>query len=183
MEETLFADLPGRTQERLRALADAVAGVVPRDVRSWRIDVASLPEDPGRLPALAEARAWAGRRPVIYYLDCSAASCDLAGIRAALQTARDSRPGERAYPRVNAPGPCFYVGSSRAIAGRLKDHLGYGPRGTYALHLVHWARPLGLALDLVCAAYAQDTPAEVLQALEDMLWELRRPMFGRRGQK
>jgi hypothetical protein len=62
-------------------------------------------------------------------------------------------------------------------------HLGFSASATYALQLVHWARPLLLELDFVCARYAENTPFEVVQALEDTLWETRKPMFGRQGRK
>jgi hypothetical protein len=78
-------------------------------------------------------------------------------------------------------GTCFYVGSSRSLATRFRDHLGFGAKGTYALQLVHWAPPLSLQLEFVCARYAEDTPPEVIAVLEDTLWEARRPMFGRKG--
>jgi hypothetical protein len=87
----------------------------------------------------------------------------------------------RAYPHLNAQRTCLYVGSSRSLATRLRDHLGFGPKGTYALQLLHWAPPLSLQLEFVCARYAEDTPTEVIAALEDTLWEARRPMFGRKG--
>ena len=88
-----------------------------------------------------------------------------------------------AYPRLNAQATCFYVGSSQSVAKRLKEHLGFGAGKTYALQLVHWARPLSLELDFVCAKYAENTPIEAIQALEDTLWETSKPMFGRQGRK
>ena len=102
-------------------------------------------------------------------------------VERAFVKAKDRKTHKRAYPHLNAPGTCLYVGSSRSLATRFRDHLGFGPKGTYALQLVHWAPQLSLQLEFVCARYAEDTPAEVIAALEDTLWDARRPMFGRKG--
>lgn len=110
-------------------------------------------------------------------------SGDLAAAARAYAAAKDN-DGDRAWARLNDHvGDSFYVGSSQSIAKRVAEHLGYGARQTYALHLRHWARDLGLTLDLVCAQYPDDTPLPVLQALEDALWQARRPMFGRQGRR
>ena len=67
------------------------------------------------------------------------------------------------------------------MPSRFKGHLGYGAKGTFALQLAHWAQELNLELDFVCAEYPQEIPSEVLQALEDTLWNTLK--LGRRGQR
>jgi hypothetical protein len=177
-----FTTLPPQTQTRLTRLSRAVAGVQPDSVRSWPIDVAALPEGGDASSLLREVSEWAGAsRPCLYYLECRSAGIDLARVKSAFRTAKAEK--DRSYPRLNAQATCFYVGSSQSLGSRLKDHLGFGASGTYALQLIHWATPLSLQLDFVCARYATGTPPEVIQALEDTLWDMRRPMFGRRGAK
>ena len=179
-DRSSFSGLPAPTQARLRTLSNDVAGVQPDSVRSWHVDVAVLSKEADVSNMLREVSGWAAAGgPCLYYLECRSAGVDLAAVETAFMMGK--RKQDRAYPRLNAPGMCFYVGSSRSLATRLKEHLGFGAKGTYALQLVHWATGLSLRLDLVCARYAQDTPADVVQALEDTLWAARRPMFGRRG--
>lgn len=182
LSDSVFAALPTQTQSRLTRLSAAVAGVQPDSIRSWQVDIATLSEEGEVSSLVREVSEWAGAGvPCLYYLDCRSAGVDLAEVESAFSTGRAEQ--DRAYPRLNAPGTCFYVGSSRSLATRLKEHLGYGARGTYALQLTHWATALPLQLDFVCARYAKDTSAVVVQALEDTLWEARQPMFGRRGAK
>jgi len=43
--------------------------------------------------------------------------------------------------------------------------------------------PLNLELGFTCAKYPVDVSEEVLQALEDTLWDQLKPMFGRKGRR
>ena len=73
--------------------------------------------------------------------------------------------------------------SSYNLLKRLKEHLGYGAKDTYALQLAHWAREMNLDIEVVCAEYPEGIGQEILQTLEDTLWETLKPMFGRKGQR
>jgi len=178
--DSSFSDLAAQTQAVLARLSAGLEGVRPSAVRSWPVDPAAQVEEVAASSLLREVSEWAGAgRACLYYLECRSADVDLTKVEAAFTKARARKA--RAYPRLNSPGTCLYVGSSRSLSKRLRDHLGYGARSTYALQLAHWATPLALHLDFVCAKYAEDIPREVMQALEDTLWQVRRPMFGRRG--
>lgn len=184
MDEAAFAALPARTQAALADIQTSVEGVVPADLRSWTIDLQALPTEAAASSLIAEVVEWAGpSRTCLYYFELRSQDIDLTEVESAFRKAKARKAEKRAYPRLNAQGNCFYVGSSRSVAVRLKEHLGFGASGTYALQLVHWAAPLSLRLDFVCAKYPEDTPVEVIQTLEDTLWEARRPMFGRRGRR
>ena len=184
MNDFIFSALPALTQTELARVSAAVGGVLPAEVRSWRIDVSALPSEAASSSLIREVSAWAGKcKTCLYYFECRSANTDLARIERTFVQARAHSTNDRAYPRLNAPGTCFYVGSSRSVATRLKEHLGFGAKATYALQLIHWARPLSLELTFVCAKYAESTPYEVVQALEDTLWETKKPMFGRQGRK
>jgi hypothetical protein len=182
LPDPAFSDLAAQTQGVLARLAAGVEGVLPAAVRSWPIDPLGLVEEATASSLLREVSAWAGAGQVcLYYVECRSADVDLTEIAGAFAAAKARKRRARAYPRMNSPGTCLYVGSSRSMGKRLREHLGYGAAGTYALQLAHWATPLSLQLDFVCAKYPEDTPPEVMQALEDTLWQVRRPMFGRRG--
>ena len=184
MNQQLFAELPRRAQESLERISAAVEGVVPTAVASWPIEVSKLPAEANDCPILGEVRAWAGgSERCLYYIDCITPDADLVAVEDAFKHAKKRAKKTRAYPRPNAPSSCLYVGSSQSVAKRLEDHLGYGAPGTYALQLRHWAGPLSLRLEFVCAKYPDATLYSVVQALEDALWEGRTPMFGRQGRK
>lgn len=177
-----FSDLAAQTQAVLARLSAGVEGVRPAAVRSWPIDPLALVDEAAASSLLREVSDWAGAgQPCLYYFECRSADIDLTEIAGAFAAAKARKRRARAYPRRNSPGPCLYVGGSLSMGKRLREHLGYGSAGTYALQLTHWATPLSLQLDFVCARYSKDTPPDVIQALEDMLWQVRQPMFGRRG--
>jgi hypothetical protein len=93
----------------------------------------------------------------------------------ALKAYKDS--SHRACPKLNAPSPVMYVGSSTTgIKKRIEQHLGDGPEKTYALHLKHWFKGKHRITIKVF-----DEPLEVLQIIEDALSYELKPAFGKRG--
>lgn len=83
----------------------------------------------------------------------------------------------RACPKLNHPSPVLYVGSSTTgLKSRIKQHVGDGPAGTYALHLKHW---FDGNYRIIVRIY--DEPAEVLQIIEDALSHDMEPAFGKKG--
>jgi hypothetical protein len=184
MNHPTFSALPTQTQSILANLSSAVAGVVPIDVRTWQIDVSTLPIKKDGLQLIQELSEWAGKsKACLYYFDCCSPSIDLAKVERVFANAKAHETNDRAYPQLNASGMCFYVGSSQSVAKRLTDHLGYGAKKTYALQFIHWSRPLSLHLEFVCAKYQESTPSAIVQTLENTLWEAKAPMFGRQGRK
>jgi Uri superfamily endonuclease len=84
---------------------------------------------------------------------------------------------QRACPRLNAPAQVMYVGSSTTgVKKRIEQHLGDGPKGTYALHLKHWFNGRHR---ITIKVY--DEPLEVIQIIEDALSHDLAPAFGKRG--
>ena len=185
MTESIFSFLPKQTQTELMQICEAVDGVLPIEAREWEIDVATLPENPKDFEPVQEISGWVGKStPCLYLFKYSTTNVDATNVGLCFEKSKKEKVNGRAYARFNASlGACLYVGSSQSMCTRFKEHLGYGSASTYALQLIHWARPLGLHLQFVCAKYAKDTPAEVLQALEDTLWQNQKPMFGRLGRK
>lgn len=177
-----FSFLPEKTKFNLACLSSAVDGVAPLKTKSWEIYTGSLAEN-GDEPALIEdVRRWAGPSG-LYLYTISRESCEPSNdvVSRSFADAKASEKGKRAYARLNAPSSCIYVGGSEKIHQRIKEHLGYGAKGTYSLQLAAWAVPHNLHLKLCCAQYSAETSSEVLQALEDTLWAELKPMFGRQG--
>jgi len=84
---------------------------------------------------------------------------------------------QRACPKLNAPSPVMYVGSSTTgVMKRIEQHLGNGPKDTYALHLKYWFKGKHKITIKVF-----DEPLEVLQLIEDALSHDLAPAFGKRG--
>jgi len=87
------------------------------------------------------------------------------------------KTNERACPKLNAPSRVMYVGSSvTGVKKRLEQHLGNGPRKTYALHLSSWFNG---KYKITVKQY--DVSNEILQILEDAFSDELKPAFGKRG--
>ena len=76
----------------------------------------------------------------------------------------------------------LYIGSSKNLRARFKQHLGDGPVGTYAMHMKHWINGINLKIEFTYHRFSGFSN-NALQALEDGLWDRLKPMFGKRGAK
>ena len=84
-----------------------------------------------------------------------------------------------ACAKLNRPSQVLYVGSSRSnIRKRLAQHLGFGHKSTYALHLNQWYQG---QYKITIHQYADTLPADVLQLIEDDLADQLQPAFGKSG--
>lgn len=99
----------------------------------------------------------------------------------AFSQAKASKLGGRAYARLHKPSQLLYVGSSGSLMTRIKQHFGYGPKGTYAMQLGHWLPDVDGDLHIQAWRFAEGAPKAVIQAIEDGLWVKQNPMFGRKG--
>jgi Uri superfamily endonuclease len=85
---------------------------------------------------------------------------------------------ERACAKLNHPSSTLYVGSSTTgLMRRIKQHLGNGPKSTYALHLSHWAAEQEIEIEIL----QYNVPREVLQLIEDSISSELKPAFGKLG--
>ena len=96
---------------------------------------------------------------------------------------KESKKSERAYARLNRKSRCLYVGSSKGLIPRIKQHLGFGPRGTFAMQLYYWCENLNLDITINIYAFDTDISIKAFQAFEDGVWNSLRPMLGRQGKK
>jgi hypothetical protein len=69
------------------------------------------------------------------------------------KNAKDTKKSERAYARLNGKSRCLYVGSSKGLTYRIKQHLGFGPKGTFAMQLCYWCENLDLDITLNIYAF------------------------------
>ncbi|OTG78981.1 hypothetical protein B9T33_13530 [Acinetobacter sp. ANC 5054] len=84
-----------------------------------------------------------------------------------------------ACAKLNQPNTILYVGSSRTgVHKRLKQHLGFGPKGTYALHMNEWFQG---EYQISLRQYPATIAPQVLQLLEDDLAQSLKPAFGKLG--
>ena len=99
------------------------------------------------------------------------------------KNAKESRKSERAYARLNTKSTCIYVGSSKGLIPRIKQHLGFGPKGTYAIQLCYWCENLNLEITLNIYAFDNSISMKAFQAFEDGAWNSLKPMLGKQGKK
>lgn len=172
-----------RKRKALRELSDAITGSLPTDMRSWSISTASLFPGAKTVPIAAEVKKWKGSDVAFLYFFRLTNKVDIEKVKCAYADAKAHKTNERAYSRLMAISAYLYVGRSQNISQRLKEHLGFGAKRTYAMQLAHWAPTLRLELEFTCAKYRPDVKDEILQALEDTLWDQLKPMFGRKGKR
>lgn len=176
-----FKALSDLTRAHLLQLADRVTHAAPTDIRNMRVSTHQLDPAIEQEDLLDEASTWMRKDyRYLYYVQVMN-NPDLAKVESAFSNAKKAKKNGRVYPRFNNQSEFLYVGSSSNIFQRFKEHLGYGSRSTYSLQLAHWARDLNLALDFICARYGKDMDSDVIQAIEDELWNGLLPMFGRKG--
>ena len=99
------------------------------------------------------------------------------------KNAKESKKSERAYARLNGKSRCLYVGSSKGLIPRIKQHLGFGPKGTFAMQLCYWCENLDLDITLNIYAFGNGITTKAFQAFEDGAWNSLKPMLGRQGKK
>ncbi|MFV3306056.1 GIY-YIG nuclease family protein [Pseudomonas sp. NY15181] len=141
---------------------------------------AGYPEAP-----LAALKSWvaAGGNDAQYIYQVSASEgMVIDDLHKAFSLAKDNKTGGRAYARLHHASQCLYVGSSSSPMARLKQHLGFGAKGTYAMQICHWLPPQSSgSLKIDVWRFSKETPKAVIQVIEDGLWASRQPMFGRQG--
>jgi hypothetical protein len=111
-------------------------------------------------------------------------NCQVSSVYERYKAAKNGRKAERAYARLNPQvSCCLYVGSSNDLIPRIKQHLGFGPKGTFAMQLCHWCENASLDLTLKIYSFASKIDKKAFQAFEDGVWESLKPMLGRQGKK
>ncbi|MGH8128092.1 MAG: hypothetical protein ACRETC_06955 [Gammaproteobacteria bacterium] len=177
-----FEGLADRAMHSLEALKNSVDGTAPAQTECWDFDVPRFAEGAAGPEIVLAVDAWANVHYYLYYFELLG-NANVEHIVEEFALAKAQGRDGRSYSRLNELSQILYVGGSRSIATRLRQHLGFGARKTYSLHLSHWAQDLGLNLRFYCAGFEDAQDAEVFQTLEDQLWEESTPMFGRKGRR
>jgi len=110
-------------------------------------------------------------------------NCQVSSVYESYKSAKNGRKAARAYARLNRESLCLYVGSSNDLIPRIKQHLGFGPKGTFAMQLCHWCENVKLDVTLKIYAFANSVDKKAFQAFEDAVWDSLEPMLGRQGKK
>ena len=177
----VFDRLPASARDMLARAKNAVDGSERKTLEHWSIATECLDRDTpqARKLLLADVATFCPKGARTIYCIEAQQGADAAACLRAFAARPD---GDRKFARNNGiESCCLYVGSSVHMAQRLKEHLGFGAAGTYALQLAYWAADLGCGFMLTCATYDDRTPPLAIQTMEDALWDELRPMFGRRG--
>jgi hypothetical protein len=74
---------------------------------------------------------------------------------------------------------CLYVGQSKNIADRLKQHLFLSRKSTYALRLDKLLEKGSILVEI----YGFNNKPNEVQIFEDLLWNHYRPLLGKQGKK
>jgi hypothetical protein len=180
-----FKTLPDKVQDYLNNLSALVSNVVPIEIKTWRFNTEAL-EPASKIPDLiAEVALWADKNNVyLYTLRIITENYDIEKFNKSFSNAKKLKKDNLAYTRFNnKKSQYLYVGRSSNLSQRLREHMGYGAKGTYALHLAYWANAFNLEIEFQCAKYKAGLASDVYQVLEDTLWQEMSPMFGRKGSK
>lgn len=121
-------------------------------------------------------------QPCVYVI--AAGNVAVANILVAAFDEAHANP-ERAYklPQSNKAterSQSLYVGSSKGIHRRLREHMFQAGLTTYAMNMRRWC-PAGDGFVTVRVQPILGNDDDVRQALEDTLWNVLQPRFGKRG--
>jgi hypothetical protein len=152
-----FEKLPVVTQDRLEKIHKAVSGVVPDEIKTWSFNTKELVSEGDPPHWCKEVKVWFKNGcSYLYVISINTTTVSYSEIFDTYKKAKSQKKGGRAYARPQEPSPCLYVGSSEKIHQRLKEHLGLGAAGTYALQLAHWANAFDLELNFLTWMLAQE---------------------------
>jgi hypothetical protein len=109
-------------------------------------------------------------------------------LRVRMQNARENASD---YSKINDECPrstTLYVGRSKTLRARLRQHLGSNAKCVYSLHLQRWAKPVRARLSIAILPFKFDAELSLMhdllvQSIEEGIWESLKPAFGRKGGK
>jgi hypothetical protein len=179
----MFKNLHYKTRQSIESLAGLVSSTQPTAIHQWNIDTRQLNPLMKQIPPLIGqiAQLCPSEHLALYCFEIISPEMDSEEILDVYAQAKEDKG--RSYARMNKASQTLYVGSSRSLSKRIREHLGFGFPRTYAIHLAYWAPKLALQLRLHATLYPVDSAPKAVQALEDCLWESLKPMLGRQGQR
>lgn len=73
----------------------------------------------------------------------------------------------------------LYVGTSKSLKARVKQHFGYDNKRIYPLDLIHW---FPKNIDISLNVYEVSTKNQLaIELLEQSIWDMKEPQFGKRS--
>lgn len=123
------------------------------------------------------------RLPALYAIDVDDQDTTTR-LRDSFNSAQKNRNRGYALPRLNNPvtdSRVLYLGSSRSIRQRLKQHLWQAPVGTYALNMNRWVPQIAGNVTVRVQSILSELNSDALQDIEDAVWRSLRPVFGKAG--
>jgi hypothetical protein len=119
----------------------------------------------------------------IYVVGIESGAGNLAAIL--VEKLGEARKNASDYCRVNEKHSAthtLYVGRSKTLRSRLRQHLGANSHGIYAMHLLRWASGIDAVISVSYMKFEREDDLPI-QAIEDGPWESLKPAFGRKGER
>ena len=171
--------------DALRDLAARVKASQPPEYKAYELNLSELTanEPPTIVTDIQNWEGSTGTNRYIYrfFVENSSIASEL---YTCLIDSKLRADNDRKYSRVNTTSSdslCLYVGSSKSVTQRMKQHLGYAHPAVYSLHMRSWSNLPDASVRLEILKYPGDVGQDVLQAIEDSLWQSSMPLFGKQG--
>lgn len=104
--------------------------------------------------------------------------------KAALKYWKNKRKTHLSQLNIKSRSSCLYVGSKiKGLKGRFKQHIGTKNKRTYAMHLKSWITTCNVNIGIEHYSFGDSVKRDVLQILENALWDYYHPLLGKRGAK
>lgn len=183
-EESGFNSAIISAAEQLRTVQTALTELKCPDIHSLTVNLSMLTHEviEETLDEVPSGHARMDKdADFIYVIQVSQNRIDtVAEMRALLDEAR--RIGGD-YARINAENLrtyTIYVGRSKTLRARLRQHLGAKSGGVYSLHLQRWATSVDVDIRISYLKFSGEDDL-LVQAIEDGIWQSLTPAFGRKG--
>lgn len=177
-----FESIRKSKADKLREIADNLIKLSPRDNITLNLHASRIKPDIPPDDIIRKLAEWEeSQNSIFLYYFALKENTDLAVVHNRITAAKKNKIGGRAYPRINSVSRVLYVGSSKEITKRFREHLGYGYKGTYAMNLAYWFSDLDTYIDFFCMSCDPNINKDVIQAFEDGLWDNFKPLLGRQG--
>ncbi len=172
---------------RLRGLADSVVDRRPVSSHElcFQLDWLSDPEAMAAIDAELRKNVTRRERVIYQFSVRNPASYEELRVAFGCRPLANIESGKALkYSRLMDPAlpGALYVGSGKDFRTRAGQHIGrIGGAGTYSMRLALWATTVTAVFDLRYWLYEPDMDPIELEALEQELWDARRPLLGKRS--
>ena len=187
MEPSLLSGLIKSYVEKQKEILEAVSRIEPTSFKSFHFNTSESSKEKLQEWESELRKDGIGEyTPVIYYFEVINAFDRSQICKTIKELKKGPGKSDRALPLVNrvTESDCtgvLYVGKTQTnFIRRFKQHLGFGIKSTYALHLSHWATGLDLKLHYASYNFTTENLYQ-LEYIEDILHASLKPILGRKG--